>query len=222
MRVKNQSEVRTILACAPLQKEKTETTTFAQKAYGLTEHTGKREQTHTNAKRSRYTFNRGPAPADWDFWTYYSRFEGDHLVSTDGNVPHGRSSCICGLIMGAIRSEHLRRAWLRRRVRCSQRCNPRTAVCLSQGSLNSLVTRSLHREAKPFADHCLQLRARLDSVFNAVKSAEAQQGRKRTLDDIRREFTAKKTSAKRFDFFLSKYGVYLPSEPFELPIPEFP
>ena len=59
--------------------------------------------------------NRGPVG---DFWKFYQKYEGDHLVAPGASevVPFGRSSCLCGAIMGAVRSEHLRRDWLRRKA----------------------------------------------------------------------------------------------------------
>ena len=93
-------------------------------------------------------------------------------------------------------------------------------MCLA-GELGQLghAVDSRPRQAKPFADHCLKLRDRLDAAFSEAKHAEASKGRRRTLDQLRAEYSERKTSEKRFDFFLTKYGVLLPSEPFELPIP---
>ena len=60
---------------------------------------------------------------------------------------------------------------------------------------------------------------KLNTAFEAAKQAEESKGKRITLDELRAQYTKKKTSEKRFDFFLTKYGVLLPSEPFELPIP---
>ena len=60
-----------------------------------------------------WAFNPGQGPAD-DFEAFKAQgWEGDHLPGTDGKVPLGRASVVCGWIRGVTRRRHQLEEWRR-------------------------------------------------------------------------------------------------------------